>query len=273
MSYLLDKKNQRKKMSIAAVLCVILFLFIYFRTSVWDKVSRASSFVFHPLLTTGNAVENKFSGIKVYFQSKNSLANENINLKGQLESNQATLANYNSVLDENTQLKEVLGRKNEKANMVVAGILSKPNQSLYDTLMIDAGASEGVVMGDKVFALGNIPIGRVAEVSANSSKVILFSNPGEKTNVVIPASSDQPAKSGGNTFMQLTGRGGGNFEMPVMEGITLAKGAEVALPGVTPYTVATVVTTTSDPRDSFQKALLVSPVNIEEIKFVQVEKF
>jgi len=34
----------------------------------------------------------------------------------------------------------------------------------------------------------------------------------------------------------------------------------------------TVETIISDPRDSFQKALLVSPVNIQEIKFVEVEK-
>jgi hypothetical protein len=52
----------------------------------------------------------------------------------------------------------------------------------------------------------------------------------------------------------------------------LAKGDELALPGLTPYIVATVQTIISDPRDAFEKALLATPVNIQELKFVEVEK-
>jgi len=52
----------------------------------------------------------------------------------------------------------------------------------------------------------------------------------------------------------------------------LEKGNEVVLPGITPYTLGVVETIISDPRDSFQKALLVSPVNIQELKFVEVEQ-
>ena len=51
----------------------------------------------------------------------------------------------------------------------------------------------------------------------------------------------------------------------------LEKGTEVVLPGITPYVIGIVQTIISDPRDSFQKALLSSPVNIQEIKFVEVE--
>ncbi len=52
----------------------------------------------------------------------------------------------------------------------------------------------------------------------------------------------------------------------------LEKGIEVVLPGITPYTIATVQTIISDTRDSFQKVLLLSPVNIFELKFVEVEE-
>jgi len=51
----------------------------------------------------------------------------------------------------------------------------------------------------------------------------------------------------------------------------LEKRTEIILPGITPYIVGIVETIISDPRDSFQKALLVSPVNIQELKFVEVE--
>ncbi len=173
------------------------------------------------------------------------------------------MANYNSVLAENTSLKEILGRKNEKIKMTLAAILAKPNQSPYDTLIIDAGKAQNIGVGSLVFALGNVPIGKVDTVYEKSSKIILFSNSGEKTQVVL---------SGKSVFMELVGRGGGNFEMIMPKDFTLAKGDEVVMPGINPYLMARVETILSDPRDAFVKALLVSPVNIQEQKFVEVEQ-
>jgi cell shape-determining protein MreC len=118
-----------------------------------------------------------------------------------------------------------------------------------------------VTTGATVFALGNVPIGRVDLVYENSSRIILFSNPGEKTSVDI-----------NDTTFELVGRGGGNFEMNLPRDIDLQKGAQAVLPRVTPHVVATVETIISDPRDAFKKALLVSPVNIKELRFVEIEK-
>lgn len=80
------------------------------------------------------------------------------------------------------------------------------------------------------------------------------------------------ADAGGNIFTEIVGRGGGNFEMVMPKDLTLAKGDQAVLPGIVPYVLGIVETTISDPRDPFQKALLVSPVNIQELKFVEVEK-
>jgi hypothetical protein len=54
--------------------------------------------------------------------------------------------------------------------------------------------------------------------------------------------------------------------------LVIEKGNEVVLPGINIRAVATVETIISDPRDSYQKALLKSPINIQELKFVQVER-
>ena len=51
----------------------------------------------------------------------------------------------------------------------------------------------------------------------------------------------------------------------------LLKEDQVVLPGINTYVVGVVETIISDPRDSFQKALLIAPVNIWELKFVEVE--
>ena len=263
MNYLLDKKIKRKKFFNIALGVLVLVILFYFRSGIFNGLSFMAGGLFRPVLILGNNIGEKFGNLGAYFASKNSLSAENENLKTQILESEADRANYASVIAENTSLKEMLGRKDPKTNMILATILAKPNQSPYDTLVIDAGVQEGIEIGNAVFALGNVPIGRVAEVYLNSSKVVLFSNTGEKTQVII---------SGRDVFVELVGRGGGNFEMILPRDLTLQKGDQVVLPRINPYVLAVVEEIISDPREPFTKALLVSPVNIQELKFVEVKK-
>ncbi len=263
MSYLLDKKNQRKRFTNYALFAFLLIVIFYFRTPVFNFLSSAAHVVFRPVLVLKNSFGGALSSIGTAFSFKSSLVKENEDLRQKLAENNALILNYDSVLDENNKIKETLGRKNDKTNMLLGVILSKPNQSPYDTLIIDVGANNGVVVGDLVFALGNVPIGQIFEVYASSAKVVLFSNSGEKTEVVVGIK---------DAFIEMVGRGGGNFEMILPRDFVLEVGSNVTLPGITPYVVAKVETIISDPRDSFAKAILSSPINIEELKFVEVRK-
>ena len=269
MNYLLDKRNQRKKNSkiaLGAVVLVILFLLRFF---VFSTLSFVGQGVFRPVLVFGNSIGEKIKSLGSYFVSKNSLYLQNEDLRFQISESAADRANYISIVDENNKMKEILGRKNEKTNMILSAILSKPNQSPYDTLVVDIGKDKALKTGDTVFALGNVPIGRVDMVYDNSSKVVLFSNVGEKTEVVVSGSS---AVAGTNAFLELVGRGGGNFEMIMPKNSNLQKGDQVVLPGINPYTLAVVETVISDPRDPYTKILLTSPVNVQELKFVEIEQ-
>ena len=100
-------------------------------------------------------------------------------------------------------------------------------------------------MGNMVFALGDVPVGRVEIVYDDSSKIVLFSNSGEKTGVVVGS---------GQVFMEVVGRGGGNFEMIIPRDFILTKGDTVVLPGIIPRVLGIVQKIISDPRDSFQKS-------------------
>ena len=221
----------------------------------------------------------KFKTLGSYFFSKNNLYLENQELQDRLAEDEAKRINYDTLLSENISLKEILGRLPAEGagNVVLGAILSKPNQSPYDTLVVDLGEKDGLKVGSMVFARGFIPIGRVAEIYPNFSKIILFSTAGEKTQVVVSIGTSNDASLVAdsvdqNLFMELVGRGGGNFEMTLPIDIVLVKGNQVVLPSINPRVVAVVETIISDPRDPFTKALLVSPVNIQELKFVQVEK-
>jgi len=264
MSYLLDKSRRRKKNLNIALGVVLLILLFYFRAGLFNKLSRAGHAVFKPVLVIGGDVQEKTKELEIFFTSKSALRRENSDLKAKLDADNADRANYDSVVKENADLKALLGRKeikNPTADMVLAAILSKPNQSIYDTLLLDAGSQAGIKKGDLVFAFGDIPIGRISEVYASSSTAVLFSNSGEKTDIII---------AGQNAFMQITGRGGGNFEMVLPRDFAISKGDQAVLPGLIPYLVAIVETTISDPRDPSAKALLISPVNIQELKFVEI---
>lgn len=261
MSYLLDKKIKRKRLFNIALGVVFLAILFYFRSGVFDGLSSVSQTIFHPVLVVGNSVGGKFKNTISYFISKNSLYLENTNLKSQLSVEELRMANYDSVANENATLKEILGRKKEKVSMVLAAVLAKPNQSVYDSLLIDVGTAQGIKIGDIVFALGDVPIGRVDLVYENSAKVVLFSNGGEKTQAIV---------GGKDVYMEVTGRGGGNFEIVLPRDFVLQKGDQVIMPGINPYVLAIAETIISDPRDPFIKFLLRSPVNIQELKFVQV---
>lgn len=218
--------------------------------------------IFRPVLVGGNSAGGKLGSLGAYFAFKGSLSKENETLRLKLGELEAKILNHQVILAENEILKEIIGRQKEEHSFVLATILSKPNQTAYDTVVVDAGEREGVKTGNLVFAMGDIPIGKVGATTPSTATIILFSSAEERTLSLLPNS----------VSYELIGRGGGNFEMILPRDVTLEAGDQAILPGIYPYVVATVETIISDPRDSFTKALLVSPVNIQSLKFVQVIK-
>ena len=273
MSYLLDKKEKKKKFYRIAFAIFFLIVFFYFRLSIWSGFSYVSEKLFHPIFVVGNNFEGGLKNIGSYFVSKKSLYIQNQNLEAEVKADDARMSNYNSFVSDDASLKQVLNRKDSKTAMTVAAILAKPNQNPYDTLLIDAGTKNGVKVGNTVFALGDVPIGRVSDIYPNSAKVILFSNASEKTEAVVfgKVASDG-TNQGGGVFMELVGRGGGNFEMDLPKGLILQTGDQVVLPGIHPYVLAIAEKVVSDPRSPSNKELLISPVNIQQLKFVEIEQ-
>lgn len=269
MSYLLDKKIKRKKIFYWVAGIFVFLFFFYFRNSTLGILSSVTQKIFYPFLQIGRFTSGKITSLGAYFVTKNSLFQDNQKLKEEMLLLNARMLNYDAILEENLDLKEILERKDTKKDFILGAILSKPNQSPYDTLLIDVGEGEGAKIDKMVFAYGNIPIGRVTEVYADSSKVTLFSNTGERMQVLIPDRIFSNEKE--KNFFEIIGRGGGNFEMTLPRDLKLAKGDMVIMPGINPFVVATTETVVSDPRDPFTKALLVSPVNIQELRFVEVE--
>lgn len=261
MSYLLDKKVKQKKSLKYFFIIFLFFIVLYFSTGVFNFLGSITHFIFKPIINAGNNLGDNVNNLVDYFSSKKELAILYEKSLADINNLNAKMANYNEILEENMSLKESLNRTSQDKNFLLSSILVKPNSSPYDTLIVDVGEKHGVKIGDLVFVFGNIPVGKIAEVYDKTSKVILFSNSKEGTEV----SLDQ-------VYFKMIGRGGGNFEIDLPRDFEIEKGAEVVLPGITPYTVAIFEKIISDPRDSFARALFVSPVNIQEIKFVEIQR-
>ena len=155
-----------------------------------------------------------------------------------------------------------MGNIPEKKNFVLGDILTKPSHSPYDTILIDIGGLQGVKEGNKVYVNAIIPIGIVSQVNDKTSLVTLYSSPGQKTEGAI---------NGDNITVELVGRGGGNFEMIVPLELQIDNGTVVYAPGNSSEVLAVVDKIISAQTDPFRKVLLSSPVNIQNLKWVEVE--
>lgn len=262
MQSLRDKnrtKENRLKLWISGGVFVVIVIVAPF---VFPWLGRGMRTMLRPFWELENNVVAGTDGFVSYFISKHALEIENQNLKSQLMEMQARMTDHATLEQENASLKEMLGRTTS-TNLVLGTILVKPNRSLYDTLVIDIGADNGVKVGDIVFAYGTTPVGTVSSVSSTTATVTLFSTSGEITTGRI---------DGKNIDVQLTGRGGGNFQLQIPRDITLEPATNVLLPGITPEVIAVVASSITDPRDPTQTFLLTSPVNINELNWVEVEK-
>ncbi len=261
MNYLHDKRTRKTRVSIAVFILGIVVLALIIFSSLPSRVGGASIAIFKPFWRAGSWIGGEFSSLHSYFKSKRSLDAENIFLKQSLSDDAAKLAALDAVVHENELLKTEFGRKPEKIETMIAGVLAAPDRTPYDTLVVDAGAREGARENALVFANGGA-IGNVAEVYTRSSKVSLFSSPGISTDVII---------SGTDIHITATGRGGGNFEIQLPREVAVALGQSIVLPGLSAYPIGTVTDIVSDPRNPFQKILATSPINMQHLRLVEIE--
>ena len=237
-----------------------LILLIFLAPVIFPKLSSGFRGAFSPLWKLENNIGANMHTFFSGFKTRRALDKENTELKNKLAEQEVKLVDRNALAGENEALKELLGRK-EKSNLVLSTILVKPGRSIYDTIIIDLGSNAGIAVGANVYAYESVPVGTVTSVTANTATVTLFSTAGQKTNGRLESK---------NIDVELLGRGGGNFELKVPRDVTLEPGMSILLPSIKPAVIAVVPKSITDPRDPVQTFLLTSPVNINELNWVEV---
>ncbi len=251
-------KARQARIIVIVVLLVAIFAIPMVRLGLRHGVSAVGLGVSHATHSVGGF----FGGIATSIRSKNSLEAENVALQAQVDELTTRLIDSVQLSRDNANLKAAMGR-NENNHFTLAAVTAKPPHSVYDTLIIDGGSAVGFVAGNMVYANGETPIGTIDQVLVHSAIVRLYSAPGEKTSARLSPS---------NIDVEIVGRGGGNFSATVPHDIVVGEGAAVVTKDIHSSVLAVFKKVTSDARDPFQTLLLGSPLNINELAFVEVRQ-
>ncbi|HUQ29971.1 MAG TPA: rod shape-determining protein MreC [Candidatus Paceibacterota bacterium] len=202
--------------------------------------------VFAPVLRTGNALALRTESFVSGFQNAQMLAAAN----ERLTSENAALSLQNRMLTEQvSDFSALAGPGDLPSAGVVAGVLARPPESPYDTLIISRGTNGGVTLGMEAFGAGGTPLGIVTETSASFARVTLFSTSGRH-------SSGWVGKN--RVPVTLVGQGAGAFTATIPKAANTSVGDGVFLPGPGALLIGTVTALESDP-SSPAVTLLIHP--------------
>lgn len=262
MTYLKRSNKSNNKSRALAFFIISLLILV---TAIQFSFPTFWSGVFYPITSFmwkgQSSIGGWFGTMADIAGSKYALVKENERLTQELASRDVSVLLLDSVQKENTDLKQFLGRTSQYKD-VLGVVLVRSPQTPYDTLILDVGTNDGVSVGDKVYAEGNALVGDVSEVYSNTSKISLFSTPGREVSVLIGSST---------IAAQALGKGSGNFtaRLPVESGVK--EGDSVLLPQLRSHVFAIVEKVEPDSTNSIATLFFKMPVNIDELRFVEVE--
>lgn len=254
-------KSKNKKWFSVYVAVTIFLMIILIRFIAPTFTGNIAMFIATPFMKGGNYFGAASAGVFDIFTSKSSLQAENDKLKSEVAQFQVTEDRDKLLTQDNADLKVLLGRHSDNFS-VLASVIAKPPFSLYDTVVVDVGSADKVLAGDKVLALGFVPIGTVQSVYTHTSLVQLFSSAGEKIDVRI----------GKNIQTTAEALGGGNFIIKLPKDTAVSQGDPISAPGIQADVFGTVDSIETNENDPFVYVRFGLPVNMSELNFVQIDR-
>ncbi len=256
MNYLPRSKSKHSYWKKALVLLGIFVALAFFFSLLGGRMVSVLTPVWQGENIASRVVRNTFE----YFHTHGSLARENTRQKDRIASLELELSAANLALSEQETFSALLGRE-KRGGEVIASVLTRPPQSLYDLFLIDAGEKDGVALGAKVSLPEGPLLGTVSEVFPGSAKVRLFSSAGEKEEAVLER---------GNIPVTMEGQGGGFFRIIVPRETPAEVGDRVVSSDTSYGLVGVVEAIESGPTDSFKVILAKGPANVFSVRLVSV---
>lgn len=220
-------------------------------------------YVFAPVFRSADSLATESHRFFSSFGDTAKLALQNERL---LNENTA-LANENqALLEKATSLSELLDSsvsspvsRENGASGILAGVVTRPPESPYDTLVLAGGTRVGIVLGMKAFGAGGVPIGRVSSVLTDFSRVTLFSSPGVKTAGWVGHA---------RVPLTITGSGAGVMNASLARSTGVIVGDSVFAPGPGMLPIGRVTRIDSDPSSPSITLRIMPALNLFSIAWV-----
>lgn len=218
-----------------------------------------------PLDSVLGTAESGTGGIRSWFydrfQGFDAVRSERDRAVHELELARSELAWFSSSVSDFELLKSM--REGIAQDRIIASALSVPNESPYDTVVIDRGTREGIKVGSLVFSETSMPLGTIVEVRNRSAVVMLFTSPGTRSLVYSPRE---------RVFARATGMGGGALIVLMPHGSTVTMGDTFILPTISGELIGTVSRSWSDPTEPGVLAAVTSSSSVRSLRFVAVDR-
>ncbi len=266
MSYLLrNNKRDRKIRPILLRACISAVVLILIGTFVRQPLSKAASVLITPIIPIRSMEQSAEDYIKTLFFSKYTLSEQVHTLQDQNMQLQQQLATLEEEKRLSTEWQNTLLNASSSPfsrRLAPVRVIMRPPYSPFDTLLLEKGSGDGIVMGAKVYALGDLlPIGTVTTLSSNQSTVTLFSSADQKFVIRIGSSTEEWTSEG---------KGGGMFEARIPKAQTIVKGDPVFIPKESPIMYSIVSDVTAKESEPFQIVRFLVPVLFRDLDVVAV---
>ncbi len=252
------KTSRKKRRYLVGALIALILVIIVFPDFSFRIVGRPLFVLVKPLLEVKTSLLKKWEDISISTAEKQKIFDENKALREKTAELEVKIALLGPMEKENAMLKEVLSAE-EKREFILASIISRPPQIIYDMLIIDAGSSNGVKEGMAVTAFGNVLLGYVTDVFDDASKVKLISSFGEETNAIMESSG---------ISVIAVGKSGENFEIMLPRAISVNAGERIITMGKRPMLVGIVERIEHQTTDPLQKIIFRLPINTQYLNSV-----
>lgn len=170
-----------------ALICVIVALVLgaviaAYTHSHSSPLSSATSTVLEPFQKISAYLSYKFSNFNDHFKSSATLAEENSELKAQIEEYQQKIIDYNDVKRKLDTYEDFLEVKEENGDYKFcnASIITRDSSDPYGSFTLNKGSKDGIAVKDPVIYGKNL-VGVVTSISPTTCTVNTIANP--KVNV------------------------------------------------------------------------------------------
>lgn len=245
------------------IVIIFVFLLIFLRKPIFSLFGNPVSEISTPLWGISQFLSGEITENFLSIQSKKTLVKKLMELQESFKSMHSLEQERDTLAKENTELQKTLGLYREFQFDKTARVLARPPKISYDTLLIDIGEKDGVLMGDLVFSGENILLGEISDIRRSSSLVELYSTPLRETEVRLPTSG---------LALTFVGRGGGAFSVAIPRDIPAEEGESILSSREGNYLVGVISRITGNPQDPVKTIIAKSPINMNYLHYVFIKR-